>query len=218
MLHGIRLKPTLTGHLRAAEICEHYKYAQYTFRHNPVVLFANYPGSDQVSLCNAGNLDDCKTFSSYEEAAAYQAQFLKKAKVEAKALPVDYEELVYLAVTDLINSETDPTTEPFTFYLKVFGDDPSEPLLNQFVPGGFTVLAGSEHPLTNSNADEKKEASTFGPDWSVRISKIAELESSRYTIRLNYSCGSLCAAEMDYEIEQIGDTLQIVNKKLLWIS
>ena len=156
-------------------------------------------------------MNNCRSFASKKKLDEYLHTLAEESRLKAEALPVNYEDLIFLVTVDVLGP---PETVPefaTDVYLSVFSDDPGAALLRRFANVGYNIQPESYY-------DGEQITLAHGPKYFVTISGVEAISADMYVVKIGSYCGTACADEVDYTVIRKGENFEIVDRKLLWIS
>jgi hypothetical protein len=129
---------------------------------------------------------------------------------EAESLPIDYRDLVRVAVENFTGLPGEPSDANNVTFLTVFEDDPDAAMMKKLADYGEEVRPGSEYTQTGVDDDA----------WHYTLAVIATLPTDRstYIVELYYFCGGMCEQAWQVEVAIRDNDFVIVAEKIHWVS
>ena len=98
--------------------------------------------------------------------------------------------------------------ERLTVYVSVNGKDANQATLDALRPLVASIRPGSQMPRLAPDA-------TASDHWSYSVSSIHHDLNDRYTAMVNFYCGSLCGARIEYQLKKEGGSCAVVGQRIL---
>jgi hypothetical protein len=139
----------------------------------------------------------------------YESRGSDTERQGAEQLPVDYRDIVKLAVADFKGPPDSTEQSKYITFLSAFGEDPDAALFEKLADYGDEVRPGSEF-----------EHRTDDDQWhtAVWVTAILPTDDETYIVEMGYSCGGMCESEWQLEIAIHDGEFVIVNRRTRWIS
>jgi hypothetical protein len=163
-----------------------------------LVLLLGGCASDSFVWCPPGESEtslECRNGLSWREWEATKRAWEDAAAKRARALPVDFNDLILALYT----SSPLKISEPYC--LVVFGERPEAGLVSQLRQAGA-------NPVRCRGANVTREY----------VEDIRKVSDSTYQVVTSTDCGSGCAGGAQYIIEAKEARFEVTDAKLLWRS
>jgi hypothetical protein len=138
------------------------------------------------------------------------------ARSRATSLPVDYRDIAYVVLKDML-AESEIVNLRQRYFVSVFGRDLEPVLRERFAKEGIQVLPGSAY-VESLEIRKSADGEVFYRNTEVQIYSIEAAQDHTYRVRYGYHCGNLCAGSFDSYLKFEAGMWQVIRTDLRWIS
>jgi hypothetical protein len=138
------------------------------------------------------------------------------ARSRATSLPVDYRDIAYVVLKDML-AESEIVNLRQRYFVSVFGRDLEPVLRERLAKEGIQVLPGSAY-VESLEIRKSADGEVFYRNTEVQIYSIEAAQDHTYRVRYGYHCGNLCAGSFDSYVKFEAGMWQVIRTDLRWIS
>ena len=95
-----------------------------------------------------------------------------------------------------------------TVYVSINGADADQARLDALRPLAASIRPGSQMP-------HLAPGETARDSWWYSVSSIQHAQADRYTAMVDFYCGSLCGARIEYQLKKDGDSCAVIGQRIL---
>ncbi len=140
---------------------------------------------------------------------AYESRGPNTERQEAEGLPIDYRDLVRVAVADFLGPPDTIEQPEYIVFLSVFEADPDTALFEKLADYGDKIRPGSK--FEHYKGRDKWH-------YFVYVEATLPTDGETYIVEMGYSCGGMCEMEWQLEIAVKDNKLVIVRSRTRWVS
>ena len=128
----------------------------------------------------------------------------QQSELTAHNLDISYRKCAVVVLTDQIKQLGHRDRR--TVYVSIFGVDADEATLEALRPLVASIRPGSQMPHLSETASDH---------WLYSVSSIHRGLADGYTAVVNFYCGMLCGASIEYQLKKEGDSCAVVGQRIL---
>ena len=162
--------------------------------------------------CSIDDQIDCQKLDEISAVVVPSAQEI------AEALPIDYIELVYPVVADMVRSPSYYSENHIDLFLTVFGEDPSDAFWEKVSDLGLEIQPGStldKEQFRGNGGIAQPSARRF---FLISILGPQYVDENTYRVVAEYYCEPWCGGDIEFTLRYNGEIFEIVKRDPLTIA
>jgi len=138
------------------------------------------------------------------------------ARSRAMSLPVDYRDIAYVVLKDML-ADPQIVNLRHRYFVSIFGRDLERDLRNRLAAEGIEAFPGSTY-VESLEIRGSAEGEVFYRNMEIHILSIEPDRDDTYRVRHGYHCGDLCGGSFDSYVKFEAGMWQVSRTDLRWIS